>query len=83
MPTVHVEAGCRFVIYTDDHAPAHVHILVGDGELVIRLKDSFVREAINVKASEVKKALRLTEANRDKLYAAWFRIHGEDKGRGE
>jgi hypothetical protein len=79
MPTVHEEAGCKFVIYTNDHAPAHVHVLVGEGRVVIRLKDNFVRETVNVKASELSKVKRLTAANRDKLYAEWVKIHGEDK----
>lgn len=32
MVTVHREGGFRIAIYTDDHEPAHVHVL-GDGEM--------------------------------------------------
>lgn len=32
MVTVFRLAGMRFVIYTDDHEPAHVHVY-GDGEV--------------------------------------------------
>jgi hypothetical protein len=80
MPTVHEEEGCKFKIYTNDHTPAHVHVYVGDGFIRIQLADNFVRSSTNVKESELKKALRLTAKNRGKLYSAWVKIHGEDKG---
>lgn len=32
MITVRHEQGMRFVIYANDHAPAHVHAIVGSGE---------------------------------------------------
>lgn len=31
MVTVHRESGLKFVIYKDDHPPAHVHIYGGGG----------------------------------------------------
>ena len=34
MPTIHREHGLRFAIHTDDHEPAHVHV-IGDGEMKI------------------------------------------------
>lgn len=36
MVTVHREAGLRFIIYSDDHKPAHVHV-VGDGNAKVDL----------------------------------------------
>ena len=36
MVTVHREAGFRFAIYRDDHAPAHVHA-IKDGEVIVTL----------------------------------------------
>lgn len=36
MPTIHSEDGFRFVIYFNDHAPAHVHAFKS-GETVINL----------------------------------------------
>jgi hypothetical protein len=38
MVTVLREAGMRFVIYTDDHEPAHTHVY-GDGEARINILD--------------------------------------------
>lgn len=36
MVTAHREGGFRIAIYTDDHEPAHVHVL-GDGEVIVNL----------------------------------------------
>lgn len=36
MVTVHREAGFRFIIFVDDHEPAHVHV-IGDGKAKIDL----------------------------------------------
>jgi hypothetical protein len=36
MVTVHREGGFRFVIYRDDHPPAHVHV-IKDGEIIVQL----------------------------------------------
>lgn len=80
MPTVHKEAGCTFMIYLKEHSPAHVHVYVGDGMAKLRLSDGLILEAVNVKQSDLKKALRIMMANRDKLYTAWVKLHGEDEG---
>ena len=37
MPTVHRAQGFRFVIFTNDHEPAHVHAVSGEGEAKIEL----------------------------------------------
>jgi Domain of unknown function (DUF4160) len=37
MPVIYRKDGCRFVIYLNDHGPAHVHI-IGDGEAKIALE---------------------------------------------
>lgn len=38
MPTVLRERGFRFVINTDDHPPAHVHVKHGQEEMVINFE---------------------------------------------
>jgi hypothetical protein len=37
MPTVLRAEGCRFVINTNDHRPAHAHVFVGGGLVIIKL----------------------------------------------
>ncbi len=72
MPKVHEEAGCLFLMYFNDHEPAHVHVQVGDGDLVIQLDNQLtVSRTRNVKASEIRKAQRIVRANRAKFEKAW------------
>lgn len=80
MPRVFEEEGCKFMIYTNDHEPAHVHVLVGDGIIIIELDDNATisKTVGKLKASDIRKAQRLTLANRDRLLAAWSNIHGHD-----
>lgn len=44
MPTVLRERGFRFVINTDDHFPAHVHVFNGGNEAVIEFEDEINRD---------------------------------------
>ena len=37
MPVAHREAGFRFVIYTNDHLPMHIHAFHGEEEAVFYL----------------------------------------------
>ncbi|MCC6802349.1 MAG: DUF4160 domain-containing protein [Anaerolineae bacterium] len=80
MPKVHEEAGCKFFIYVNDHAPAHVHVYVGDGALQIYLDNhATVKQQWHVNVLEVKKAQRLTLANQGKLLKAWVSLHGKSE----
>jgi hypothetical protein len=79
MVTVLREAGFRFVIYTDDHEPAHVHV-IGDGELKVALGHGealpeLVR-VIGMKAGDRRKAMDIVRANQSMLLARWQEIHG-------
>jgi hypothetical protein len=76
MPTIYRENGVRFVIYLDDHLPAHIHI-IGDGEAKIALEPDiellWQRGFSNL---DVKKALDVVRANRIEFLSRWKLIHG-------
>lgn len=79
MVTVLRESGFRFVIYTDDHEPAHVHV-IGNGELKVALRDGdalpeLVR-VIGMKAGDRRKAMDIVRANQALLLTRWQEIHG-------
>lgn len=77
MPTIHREHGLRFVIYLDDHLPAHVHIL-GDGEAKVAIEPSV--ELIWQKGFsnlDVKKALDVVNGHQVEFLLKWNLIHGE------
>ncbi len=79
MVVVHREAGLRFVIFKDDHEPAHVHVL-GDGDAKIRLfgADGLpkVEEAKRMKRPVLKRAKNIVKEQQLMLMKRWKEIHG-------
>ena len=79
MVTVHREAGLRFVIFTDDHEPAHVHV-IGDGNAKIDLTGPDGKPELvtndGFKAGDLRKALRIVAERRALLLAKWNEYHG-------
>jgi len=80
MPTGHRAYGLRFVIYVNDHPPAHVHVLGAGGEAKINLG---VGEGLpsllwakGLDRATLRQAMLEVMARRDLLLAAWQRIHG-------
>jgi Fe2+ or Zn2+ uptake regulation protein len=73
--------GARVVIYSNDHRPAHVHVISGDCEAVFNLhcpdgppelreNYGFSRGAIRSLRARLREAL-------EALCQEWNRIHGE------
>jgi Domain of unknown function (DUF4160) len=79
MVVVHREAGMRFVIFKDDHEPAHIHVF-GDGDAKINLIGTGgMPELIFVhgmKISDVRRALRIVKTQQFLLLKRWREIHG-------
>jgi|TARA_R100000501_G_scaffold13654_5_gene25021 hypothetical protein len=71
----------RFVIYTDGHLPAHIHV-IGDGELKIHLQHPeevpLLVRAVNWKASHQTPAMYEVKGRREFLLQAWRDIRGGD-----
>lgn len=80
MVTIDESDGVRFVIYTNDHLPAHVHAINSDGEAKINLVgadgDPELVWVVGMKRSSVRKVMRIVEANRDDYLEQWRKIHG-------
>jgi hypothetical protein len=76
MPRIVVE---RFVIrvFTDDHAPAHVHVFRDGAELRVYLRGSRPADNIHgrMKASDRRRAIELVAEHRPQLLALWRRYH--------
>ena len=75
MVTVFREAGMQFVIYLNDHEPAHVHVY-GDGEVRIDIVSLRVLSARSMSKRDVARALTVTAANRAYFMERWTNIHG-------
>ena len=84
MPTVHRAHGLRFVIFTNDHEPAHVHAMSPDGEAKIDLVAAggapvlvWVRGRMS--NADVRRAMAEVGREQVRLLAAWRVIHGGDE----
>lgn len=75
MITVLRSAGMRFVIYTDDHEPAHVHVY-GDGEARIDIFRTSPISNRGMRKRDLAVAVAIVGENREILLARWREIHG-------
>lgn len=75
----HRAFGFRFVIYTSDHEPAHVHV-TGPGHAEINLLGADgMPEAVfsvGIKRGDMRRLLNEVLARRDEFLREWERIHG-------
>ncbi len=69
----------RFVIFTDDHEPAHVHVF-GDGTAKINLaSEAGAPELVHsdgMKAGDLLKVMRIVAAQQAYLLERWRELHG-------
>ena len=80
MVVVHRAYGFRFVIYTQDHEPAHVHI-TGAGQAKINLTGPDggpeLVSSIGVKRSDLRRLMDEVAQRTDEFLKEWERIHGQ------
>jgi hypothetical protein len=80
VPTIPRENGFRFLIFVDDHVPAHVRVWKGGALAKIEIGDADhrpeARDPGEMRTSDVRRAVRIVEARREEFLAAWRRIHG-------
>jgi hypothetical protein len=81
MVVIHRAHGFRFVIYTADHEPAHVH-LTGAGQAKINLLGADGAPelvfSIGIKRSDMRRLLAEIVKYRDEFLGEWERIHGQN-----
>jgi hypothetical protein len=79
MVVVHRAYGFRFVIYTADHEPAHIHI-TGAGQAkisIIGLGDPEVVFSVGIKHSDLRRLVEEVVERRDYFLKERERIHGQ------
>lgn len=78
MVTVLRLAGLRFIIFVDDHEPAHVHVF-GDGQAKINLIGPDGKPTLvwmdGLKRGDVRHAMKVAAERQDQLLARWREIH--------
>lgn len=65
----------RFVIYLNDHEPAHVHVY-GDGEARIDMLNLRVLSIRGMSKRDAARALMVVALNRADFLERWTKIHG-------
>jgi len=79
MVTVYRAHGLRFIIFVDDHVPAHVHVF-GDGHAKINLAGADgVPEIVTIegmKRGDVRHAMQIVIEQQQYLLSRWRDIHG-------
>jgi len=80
MVVVHRAFGFRFVIYTVDHEPAHIHI-TGAGQAKINLCGfggaAELVYSIGIKRPDMKRIMAEVSEHGEKFKDDWERIHGK------
>ncbi len=79
MVTVYRAHGLRFVIYLDDHEPAHVHVY-GEGEIKVAIVGPDRRPlaiyVCGMKAGDLRKAMDVLKDNQAWFLEEWNRLQG-------
>jgi hypothetical protein len=71
MPTFLI-GGFKMRFYSNDHEPAHVHCINGDGIVVINIATGIVRKRVGgIREPDVVRAVHLVEEHRDRLLREW------------
>lgn len=76
-PNVLTERGYRFVIYFNDHAPAHIHVIKDGADARFTLEPIEMTHNRGFKKSDLKTIRSIIEDNKDFLLEMWDEIHAD------
>lgn len=76
MPVIFREAGLRFIVYVDDHVPAHVHVEGNGGSAKIAIADATLIWSHRLGHRDINRAVNVVKARRVEFTTAWQNIHG-------
>ena len=83
MPTILRFGGLRVVIYPNDHAPGHVHVIGADCEAVFELNcpagPVTLRESYGFSTRQLRSLMDQLNAALSELRLAWEKIHESDR----
>ncbi len=80
MVTVHRAQGLRFIIYGNDHVPAHVHVFAAGAEAKINLLGPDDRPQLvwaeGMSRGDIRRAMQIVDEQQAMLLVRWEEIHG-------
>lgn len=72
MPTLFIVFGFRFLFYSNDHEPIHVHVIKDGHEARFQVvPEVMLQENKGLKVSELRMAESVIEENREVIVARW------------
>ncbi len=82
MPTLFIFFGLRFLFYSNDHEPIHIHVIKGKGKGECQAKFSVLPEIIliendGLKPQEIKLAEMIIEENKEIIIEKWYEFFGK------
>lgn len=90
MATIHRLLEFRFVIHSNDHDPAHVHLISGDGHAKVQLfgtnGEPEVERISGIRQHRLRRLVKEVLENREEFLKRWEEIHGkreEDEAKTE
>jgi hypothetical protein len=78
MVTVHRAYGFRFVIFSNDHSPPHVHVFGQGGEAKIMLEETGgirLDWVVGIGRGDLRRVMQEVERERARLIVIWKQIH--------
>ena len=72
MPTLFIVFGFRFMFYSNDHEPIHVHVIKGNAEARFQVQpEVMLLDSKGLKPAELKLAEALVEENKEMIIERW------------
>lgn len=80
MPTLLFIFGFRFIIYTRDHNPPHIHAIKNTGAAKIGIYPNiYLMENKGLSPKDLKTVMSVAEEYQEEFLAKWIEYHGEIK----
>lgn len=79
MPTVFIFYGFRFLFYSNDHSPIHIHVVKGEIRAKFSLFPVSLVENHGLTPKELKMAPKVIEDNQEIIAEHWNRFFNNSK----
>lgn len=77
-PKVVEEKGYQIVIFSDDHLPAHVHVLKGGKSAKFSLTPVALLANYGFSDKMIAEAIAIIRKHKDHCWAIWHKVHGDE-----
>lgn len=78
MPTVLRVGGYRFIIFTNDHNPPHIHVQRAEGGAKISLQPIEIVEYHALNARQLREIIAIVGEHHGYLLDKWREVQGDD-----